>query len=124
MRCPYCGSPVVRVHSSVIYGRDVDYGFMRRCSNFPKCDAYAGRGATIANARLRELRKRCHRIFDQRWKSGRWTRGACYHWLQKVMGMTASQAHIAQFREADCEKLLCIIDPVWKKINDFSGPMI
>lgn len=99
------------MHSSVIYGPGHDYGLMSTCVNYPKCDAYAGKGATLANMKLRTLRKRCHALFDKKWKSGQWTRKACYHWLQKVMNLPPALAHIALFRDEQCEKLLEIMDP-------------
>lgn len=107
--CPYCSQRVVIVHSSEIYGAGHDYGLMKKCSNFPRCDSYSGMGASLANQKLRELRKECHLRFDERWKSGKANRGNSYLWLQKVMGLSAKQAHISLFRDKECNKLLKIL---------------
>lgn len=110
-KCPYCGSDVVRCRSEDIYGEGWNFGAMKKCARYPACDAYSGAGATVGDRMLRMMRKRCHRLFDARWKGGGWSRGACYHWLAKVMGMTPRQAHIARFRDDECRRLLRIIDP-------------
>lgn len=119
--CPYCGKNVVVVHSSVIYGKGHNYGTMRACQDFPACDSYAGMGASLADRELRELRKRCHKLFDMRWKTGRMSRSECYNWLKQVMKMTAQQAHIANFRNAERLKLLEIIDPNRSLIKKTNG---
>ncbi len=122
-KCPYCDSNIIIVKSTIIYGPKYNFGPMKCCSRFPECDSYSGINATIANSDLRELRKKCHRIFDEKWKSGKMRRGECYRWLQKEMGMNSNQAHIAQFSIDECKKLLSIINPIiedksaWKIIT-------
>lgn len=108
-KCPYCGKSVVIVDSSAIYGAGHSYGLMKTCRDFPKCDSYSGHGATLANKELRELRKKCHRKFDEIWKSGQMKRTEAYRWLGKQMKMTREQAHIALFRDEECKKLLNLI---------------
>ncbi len=106
-RCPYCGGEVLIVHSSQIYGNGHDYGPMQVCANYPfKCDAYAGLGATLANAELRGLRKSCHQRFDKMWQSGKTSRKQAYIWLQKVTKKSPKLGHIALFNVKECHLLL------------------
>jgi|SRR6185312_3010121 len=108
-KCPYCGKGVVVVDSSVIYGAGHHYGLMKTCQDFPKCDSYSGHGASLANKELRELRKKCHRLFDAKWKAGEITRGESYKWLQRVMKMRHEDAHISKFGIEECKKLLSLL---------------
>jgi ssDNA-binding Zn-finger/Zn-ribbon topoisomerase 1 len=110
MKCPYCGGEINMVHSSVIYGKNApDYGNMYACQNYPKCDSYGG--TTVASKQLRELRKECHRKFDQIWKSGSKSRKASYIWLSREMKKPREDCHISLFREDDCLRLLEILKP-------------
>ncbi|MGE0132079.1 MAG: zinc-finger-containing protein [Blastocatellales bacterium] len=103
--CPYCGEPIVVVHSSVIYGKNApDYGIMRACRDYPKCDSYGG--TTVASKELRGLRKQCHKEFDAWWQSGKKTRANMYRWLCRTLKKSREQGHIALLREEDCKKLL------------------
>lgn len=106
MKCPYCGKPVVKIDSRLIYGRD--YGEMFACSDYPKCDSYGG--TTVASKELRELRKECHRQFDKIWLSGEKKRSTAYWWMSRKMKKPKEQCHISLFREDDCRKLLKILE--------------
>jgi len=112
MVCPYCGLPAKLVDSEIIYnGRS--FGNAWVCSNYPECDAYVGchrddpgkpsnrAKGTLANAELREWRKRAHKVFDLPWKDGGAKRRDMYEWLAKVMGMTADECHIGLFDDRD-----------------------
>ncbi len=109
--CPYCGKSVVIVDSSAIYGAGHDYGLMKTCGDFPKCNSYSGYGATLANKELRELRKKCHRNFDQIWKSGKMSRKEAYKWLCREMRISRKDGHIALFRDDQCKRLLELLAP-------------
>lgn len=68
--CPYCNLPSVLTDSSVIYGRS--YGPIYLCG---PCKAYVGchKGTTeplgrLADAELREWKKRAHSAFDPIWQ--------------------------------------------------------
>ena len=114
--CPYCGKPVVRISSVKIYGRN--FGKMKACSDYPKCDSYSGLGATIANKELRSLRKRCHLQFDKRWKTAK-QRGRAYRWLQEAMLLSPQEAHISKFRDEQCQQLLSILsDELFSKLTN------
>lgn len=61
---------------------------------------------TLANAELREMRTRCHAVFDRLWKSKEMTRGQAYKWIQKVMNLSSDDAHIGMFDMKQCQELL------------------
>jgi hypothetical protein len=114
MKCPYCGGRASVKDSRVIYG--VSYGNAWICENFPKCDAYVGthKGTNkplgrIANKELRELKKRCHELFDPLWKNGKMSRSGAYMALQRVMGLSGRRAHIGKFDENECRKLIELV---------------
>lgn len=115
MVCPVCGGRAsFLLESSSVYGRD--FGPLFICSNFPKCDARVGAHrntlkpkGTLAGANLRELRKKCHDLFDPLWRSGELDRSEAYRLLAKAMNITTKQAHIAMFTEDDCRHLLSIL---------------
>lgn len=114
--CPYCGSKVKYRDSKVIY-RSKSYGMVYVCSKYPKCDAYVGVHSgyniplgTMANRELRELRKKCHRIFDRIWKEGVMTRGETYHWLARAMKRRRKDTHFAWFNLKECLTAVKIVE--------------
>lgn len=83
------------------------------CSNYPECDAYVrvhpGTNipvGTMANRRLRELRKQAHREFDKLYKSGTMTKQEAYYWLAYMISAPLSQAHIGYLGEYYCEVVI------------------
>ena len=109
--CPYCNSEVELKDSSVIYGES--YGLVYICSKYPECDAYVGvhKGTedslgTMANAELREWRKKAHKAFDQIWRTGKITRKAAYTKLMLAMNLGKKEAHIAKMDVAQCKKVV------------------
>lgn len=77
------------------------------------CDARVGTHrrsktplGTLANAELRDMRTRCHKVFDRLWKSKEMSRSNAYKWMQKVMGLSPEKAHIGMFNEQQCLELL------------------
>lgn len=105
--CPYCGSHVILTSNSAIYGREYGNGKCYKCT---KCDAYVGvhTGTRIplgrlANKELRELKKKCHALFDPMWKSGEKSRGECYRWLSGKLQIPLRECHFGWF---DKEQLL------------------
>lgn len=83
------------------------------CSNYPKCDAYVrvhqGTNVpvgTMANRRLRELRKQAHHEFDKLYKSGIMSRQEAYHWLAYMVSAPLSKAHIGYLGEYYCDVVI------------------
>lgn len=63
----------------------------------------------MANEELRQLRMKCHRVFDVKWKSGKMTRNKAYKWLQNKMNLSSEDAHIGRFNKTQCIQLLKIL---------------
>lgn len=113
MQCPYCDGQGIYTDSKIVYGQS--YGMIYLCSNYPKCDAMVGvhRGTStplgrMANAELRYWKKKAHEAFDQIWRSNpnKTHRTGAYKYLQEVMEMSASEAHIGNFNIEQCRLLI------------------
>ncbi|OLN21420.1 hypothetical protein BTO30_14985 [Domibacillus antri] len=119
MICPYCQKEAGFLSSKEYYG--TDYGtnlYVCRA-----CDARVGTHksskralGTMANATLRDLRKKCHLLFDRMWKSNEVSRSGAYIWLQGAMNLPSEKAHIGMFDEEQCKKLLHVLKE--KRIAD------
>jgi len=107
MKCQYCLKDAEFVDSAEIY-HGISYGMVYLCRG---CDAYCGvhKGTdkpmgSLANKELRELRKECHALFDNRWKvklignaeSKSKIRNAEYQWLADKLGITKEECHFSQ----------------------------
>jgi hypothetical protein len=105
--CPYCLKETELIDSSELYGKS--YGPMYICRD---CDAYVGcyRGTTtalgrLANAELREAKKRAHHYLDQLWKSGKYGRYGTYAWLSKQLGIPRELTHIGMSDVEQCNRI-------------------
>jgi ssDNA-binding Zn-finger/Zn-ribbon topoisomerase 1 len=110
--CPYCGGNVSLVSSSIVYnGRD--FGLIYLCDNYPSCDAYVGvhKGTNrplgrLANAELREWKKKAHAAFNPLYESGEMNRKQAYKLMQSLMNMDDKEAHIGKFDIEQCKTLI------------------
>ena len=59
-----------------------------------------------------EWRIAAHEAFDWLWKSKMMHRDAAYRWLGQRMGVPKEQAHIAQFNEEQCRKVIALVAPL------------
>ena len=59
-----------------------------------------------------EWRIAAHDAFDWLWKSKMMSRDAAYRLLSQRMGLPPEQAHIAQFNEEQCRKVLAVVAPL------------
>jgi hypothetical protein len=114
------------VDSKVIYG--FSYGMAYLCK---PCDAYVGchKGTnvplgTLANAELREWRKKAHNLFDKIWRDylpenmRHIYRSRCYSWLSKKMNVPYEQCHIAMFDVDQCKKVVMLCETEIIQIPD------
>ncbi len=108
VKCPYCGKPAVWVNNSAVYGRP--RGRFQMIWWCRPCDARVGCHfdtmrplGTMANAQLRELRKRAHREIDQLWTKGTMTRSEMYARLSKALG---HEVHVGWADEDECERIM------------------
>ena len=118
--CPYCGSDTVYVDSSVVYGKS--YGMIYLCK---PCDAWCGvhKGTAdplgrLANAELRDKKKKAHAAFDPLWTrkmnqgvSKTVARKLAYAWLASQMELDIKFCHIGLFDEGQCEKVIELCAP-------------
>jgi DNA-directed RNA polymerase subunit RPC12/RpoP len=123
--CPYCGERAVLKDSSAVYGRS--YGMIYICWNYPQCDAYVGvhRGSTLplgtmANAELREWRKKAHAAFDPLWKSGAMTRVKAYKWMRNQLHLSKDESHVAMFDIERCKALIAAVEARNAKSEDLT----
>ncbi len=114
MICPYCAAPAELAGAAAVYP------YIPEANTWPPrficwpCDAHVGTHrplGTLANARLRSLRKQCHAIVDPLWKEkgpGRRNerRNAVYSILSEFMALERDDTHIGEWREMTCQDLI------------------
>ena len=108
-RCPYCGNTMLLRSAEGIY-RDNSRNTMRYvCRSYPACDAYVrvqpGSNlplGTMANGKLRALRRETHHYFDQLHKRGIMSKDEAYLWLAEILAVPMSRAHIGMMGEYYC----------------------
>ncbi|WP_408893481.1 zinc-finger-containing protein [Paenibacillus taichungensis] len=95
--CSYCSCDVIYTSNSVIYGKEYGNGRVYKCTG---CDAYVGvhTGTSIplgrlANKELRQLKKKCHTLFDPAWKSKKVKRRQAYSILAFKLGIPVNECH-------------------------------
>lgn len=117
MKCPYCNSDTKFMDSKKIYGKS--YGMVWACINYPKCDAFVGvhKGTNkplgrLANAELREYKKKAHAAFDPLWKDGGMKRIEAYGWLSKQLELPMDETHIGMFDIDMCKKVITVCSPI------------
>ncbi len=113
IHCPYCGGTAVLRDATYVYGENALPGKLYVCQHYPDCNAYVSvhegtlepRG-TLANGDLRHKRIEAHRLFDQIWQTGILSKKNAYRWMQDKFAMTEKQAHIGNFSEYMCDRLI------------------
>ena len=74
-KCNICGGEVSYCSNARVYGKEYGSGKMYYCE---KCGAYVGTSKTrprdavgiLANAEMRDIRKKCHDLIEKKWKTG------------------------------------------------------
>ena len=63
----------------------------------------------MANAELRQWRRKAHHAFDPLWRNKeKRTQRWAYEWLAQEMGLTKEQTHIAKFDVEQCKQVVNI----------------
>jgi ssDNA-binding Zn-finger/Zn-ribbon topoisomerase 1 len=113
LRCPYCGAPVHYRSADGIYHANPNGVMLYVCGNYPTCDAYVRTHqgtkipvGSLADGKLRALRKRAHDAFNQLYLSGLMSRDDAYRWLAGVLQAPQSQAHIGLLSEYYCRQVV------------------
>jgi hypothetical protein len=108
MICPYCQKEAVWTENKAIYGRNYGNSFM--CYYCAPCNAYVGCHqntrrplGTMANAGLREWRKKTHAVIDPLWKQGPFRRGQVYSILKNKFGR---DIHVGESDEETCKQII------------------
>lgn len=118
--CNLCGGPVEVVTHEEIYGRLYgDWPFAYRCEH---CDSYVGMHpftniplGTLADAEIREARKKCKPAFEKLWKnSAMFTRSEAYAYLAKQMNIPVEHCHFGWFDIEQCYKAKAICEHAWR----------
>lgn len=125
--CNYCGHHSDYVDSSEVYRRS--YGMIYLCR---PCNAWVGVHKNtdkplgrLANASLREWKKKAHASFDPLWKrklskrqkelgldyKKSYARESGYKWLAEQMGIDGKDCHIGMFDIEQCKKVVQICSP-------------
>lgn len=117
IRCGECGA-----HMTLKTGQ---FGLFYGCTRYPECKgvhgAHQNSGKPLgipANRETIEWRKKAHAVFDPYVEKWFPNRREGYVFLQQVMGMTASEAHIGKFDIEQCKKLIMLVQNSEKEYND------
>lgn len=112
-RCPYCGSSIVFRSAEGIYKTGGSDTMLYVCKNYPQCDAYVRVHpgthtpvGTLANHRLRTLRRVTHHYFDKLYEEQYMSKQEAYQWLANLLECPLSEAHIGYLGEYYCQKVL------------------
>ena len=115
-QCQYCGQT-----STLVSGESI-YPSLKRlwCKRFylcTPCNAYVGTSpdgfplGTLANAKLRDMRKKAHASFDTLWRGNTsyMSRFCAYHWLKTQMNIPSEKCHIGMFNVSQCKEVITLV---------------
>lgn len=112
-RCPYCGNTSVLRSADGIYRDNSRNTQLYVCKNYPACDAYVRVQpgshlpvGTMANGKLRALRRDAHHYFDQLYRCGLMSKDEAYRWLAEILVAPMDQAHIGLLGEYYCNVVI------------------
>lgn len=115
IKCDNCESNNVRYTTNdEIYGKIYGNGGCYLCDD---CRAYVGVHDTkakrplgrLANKELRELKMRCHKLFDVFWKGTNLKRIDCYGYLANKLGLHLRETHFGWFDKEYLEKAIDVL---------------
>lgn len=103
--CNLCGGKVIYTSNSLIYGKEYGSGKMYLCTN---CGAYVGTHkprpkealGLLADKEMRDMKMKCHDLFDERWKNqnnSREARKKAYKDLAERFGISIDDCHFGYF---------------------------
>lgn len=129
--CNLCGGKVIFTSNSNIYGREYGSGKCYMCTS---CRAFVGTHVNrpdeaygiLSNAEMRELRKECHDLFDEKWqkvpeKKQKYARTGHYEILASKMGIPVEECHFGNFtleQLKEARELLMLPRKQWKREVD------
>ena len=103
--CNLCGGKVIYTSNSAIYGKEYGSG---KCYLCTVCGAYVGTHkprpkeafGLLANREMRDMKMKCHDLFDKKWKgknNRRKARRKAYEELANRLEIPASDCHFGYF---------------------------
>ena len=106
--CNLCGGNVIFTSNAKIYGREYGSGKMYYCTD---CGAHVGTHVPrptealgiLANKEMRDMKKKCHDLFDQKWKNESTSnkkhnaRTKAYAELAEKLNITIDECHFGHF---------------------------
>lgn len=106
--CNICGGKVIYTSNADVYGKEYGSG---KCYLCTVCGAYVGTHkphpkealGILADRDIRELKKKCHAIFDSKWEGvpkAHKKRNDLYRWLSRVMDIPVDNCHFGYFGTA------------------------
>lgn len=112
-RCPYCGATTHLRSADGIYFDNSKNAMLYVCKNYPRCDSYVRVHpgttipmGTVANKKLRTMRKDAHKYFNQIYYRGIMTKQEAYQWLSEFMGLPMESTHIGMMGEYYCQMVI------------------
>ena len=111
--CPECGAKLILKKSK--------HGSFYGCEKYreTKCtgtvSCHPGTEVPLgfpAKKHTKQLRMRAHQALDSLWEDGKMTRGEAYAWMKREMRLPFNKAHIGMFDDAECERLVRLVDGV------------
>lgn len=107
-KCNICGGKVIYMSNAKIYGKEYGSG---KCYFCTKCGAYVGTHkprpkealGILANAEMREMKMKCHELFDQKWKNEQTFKKRCsarkkaYRELSGKLNIPIEECHFGYF---------------------------
>lgn len=119
--CPKCNAPMRLRETKKYQWRNGRNRMFWGCSQYPDCNGIrpSHPDGTVygvpADKETKEWRMKAHAEFDKLWKQWGYARPEAYMMLQRIMGMTAGQAHISNFSKEDCQKLIKLLETAHRK---------
>lgn len=102
--CPVCSKESVLVNGREIYPHRPDLYSLKfyRCENHTEYYVGCHKGTTnalgvLANKEHRNLKMKCHKIFDPLWKSKKHSRNGLYKKLSQEMNISIDKTHFGMF---------------------------
>jgi hypothetical protein len=103
--CNLCGGKVIFTSNSAVYGKEYGSG---KCYLCTKCGSYVGTHkdrpdvafGILANKEMREMKMKCHELFDEQWKRSKKRRRArqkAYMELSLKLNIPVDECHFGYF---------------------------
>lgn len=116
INCPYCHHHAEWVENKEVYGRNYGTSYMIWLCR--PCDAYVGCHqntrvplGTMADARLRMIRRQAHTIIDKPWKDKVMARSKVYKMLSDAIGR---EVHVGESDFVQCEEIIQVAKFIFK----------